>query len=77
MWKGSGDLAVVVENSDDFSMVQQASRFLNGWPEQYPTFQSDTVATAMSTRKATHAVNAPIMTTAIHPEAASNRERRV
>jgi hypothetical protein len=68
---------LVLKNKGDFFGAQQASRLRKGWPEQYPTFQSDIVATAISTRKATEAVKLPIRITAIHPEAASKRESRV
>lgn len=42
-----------------------------GLEVQWPSFQSLTVAAAISTRYATHAVRAPMTAAAIHPDDAS------
>ena len=53
--------------------AQHASRLSNGLREHTPSFQSETVASATSTRNATQAVRVPMMAAAIQPEASSKR----
>lgn len=47
--------------------MQQFSLLANTLDEQYPAFQSLTVAALMSTTKATQAVDMPISAAATHP----------